>query len=34
MAATGLKCTSCGEEVSGEVLYYVGGFPVIHRCKK
>ena len=29
-----MKCSSCGEEVSGEVLYYVGGFPVIHRCKE
>ncbi len=28
------KCQACGKEVSGEVLYYVGGFPVIHRCEK
>ncbi len=28
------KCSSCGEEVSGKVLRYVGGFPVIHECKK
>ena len=28
------NCSSCGEEVSGKVIRYIGGFPVIHECKK